>query len=176
MRVHDNFLIILWRSADVGIHFFPVFAAVIGFIESLTALLGLDDGINTVGIGRRQRQPYTPHIHRRQAVFQFAPTLAAIGTFVDGGARAAVYQRPHMTTALIGGGQHNIRVTGVHDHIGASGHLIHAQHFLPAFTAVGGMIQPAVAAVVPQRALGGHPNTVAVAGIDENFGDMLRLF
>src|SRR5262249_53482527 len=49
------------------------------------------------------------------------------------------------------------------------------QHLLPGLAAVGGFVQPAVAAGVPERALGGDVDHVGVARVDDDAADVLRV-
>ena len=50
------------------------------------------------------------------------------------------------------------------------------EHGFPGLAAVGGLVQPPVAARLPERSLSGHVNHVRVPGVDENLGDVLRVF
>src|SRR5262249_6007890 len=66
-------------------------------------------------------------------------------------------------------------VARVHNDVGHAGVLADRQHRLPGLTAVGGLVQPAVAARRPQGPLRRDVDDVGVARVHEDLGDVLRL-
>ncbi len=81
-----------------------------------------------------------------------------------------------MPAALVGRGQQDIGITRVEHHIGDAGVLADGQDSLPGLAAVGGFVQAAIAARPPERTLGRHVDSVRIAGIEDDAGDVLRLF
>jgi hypothetical protein len=61
-------------------------------------------------------------------------------------------------------------VARVHDHVGDAGAHADVEHLLPGAAAVERAVEAAVAAVLPQRALGGDEDTVGVRRVDEEKG------
>ena len=92
---------------------------------------------------------------------------------MDRALRPAVDQREEMTAALIRRGHEHVGVAGIDDHVGHAGVLRDLQHLRPRLPAIGRLVEAAVAARGPQRALGGHVDGVAVFRIDDDAADVL---
>ena len=80
-----------------------------------------------------------------------------------------------MAAALPRGGDGDVRVARIHHDVGDAGAFAHGDERRPALATVGGLVQPAVAAVGPERPLRGDVDDVAVARVDEDAGDVLGL-
>src|SRR5260370_8818332 len=80
-------------QASIFVHANPALARVIGAIEP--AIFGLDQRIDAARIPPRNRNPDAAHNVRRQTVtFEALPCAAAVGRFVQPGARPPAAQTP----------------------------------------------------------------------------------
>src|SRR5207244_9479469 len=61
------------------------------------------------------------------------------------------------------------------DQVGHAGVVADRERLLPILTAVGALVEPAVAAGSPERPLGGHVDDVRVPRVDDDLADMLGL-
>src|SRR5262249_53755864 len=114
-------------------------------------------------------------VHTRKAGGDLRPRLAAVGAAADGGLGAAVDQCEDVPAALVRRGEQHVGVTRVEDDVVDPRVLADVQNAIPALSAGGGLVQPAVAAGPPQRPLGGDVDGVAVARVDDDLADVLRL-
>src|SRR5579872_2379630 len=72
------------------------------------------------------------------------------------------------------GGQQNVGIGGVHDHVGAAGVVVDLDEAgRPGLAAVGGFIEAALTAALPERTGRRHVNHVGIARIDHDAGDVL---
>jgi hypothetical protein len=78
-----------------------------------------------------------------------------------------------VAAALVGRGVQGVGIAGIHPHLVGAGVVIHVQDALPGVTAVGGLVQAAVAAGAPEWALGRDVDHVGVARIDGDAADVL---
>src|SRR6185295_12882056 len=171
--IDEQLLIVLRAVRDVVAALLPT-AAGVGRAEEAAGLAdGLDDGVDGVRLRRREGEADAPHVLLGQAGGELLPGGAAVGGPVDAALGAAVDQGPDVAAPLVGGGVEHVGVARVHHHVGDAGVLADRQHLLPGLAAVGGLVEAAVAARRPQRALGRHVDGVRVAGIDEDLADVL---
>src|SRR2546429_429857 len=71
-------------------------------------------------------------------------------------------------------GEEHFGIAGTHGNHGAAGGKIRAlKNFVPGFATVGGFVNSAIFAVAPELSGNAGENSVAVLGVDENFGDAL---
>ena len=110
----------------------------------------------------------------RQAALDLRPGRAAVGRLPHAAARATAVHAPLRAPALVGGGVEHLVVGGIHHQLGGAGFVVHVQRALPRETAVGGLVDAALAARRPQIAEGRHVHDVEVDGIDQDARDLLR--
>src|SRR5262249_10541204 len=108
-----------------------------------------------------------------QAGLELLPGLAAVGGLVDAALGAAVDERPDVPPALVGGVEQDVRVARGEDDVGHAGGRAGGDDLLPGLAAVGGLVEAAVPAGGPERALGGDVDDVGVARVDEDAADVL---
>src|SRR5262249_15432864 len=77
-------------------------------------------------------------------------------------------------TALVRRGVEHVRIPRVECEIGYARLVRDLEDLLPRLTAVRGLVQAAVAAVVPQRALRRDVDDRGIAGVDDDLADVLR--
>ena len=121
----------------------------------------------------RHGQADAAQVFLGQAFLQPGPGLATVRALVDAAAGAAVHHAPHVAAALVGGGIDHIRMAGIQHHVRDAGVGIDGKHGLPGLAAVGGLVEPPVATLLPERALGGHVDHLAVPGIHQDLGNVL---
>jgi hypothetical protein len=88
-------------------------------------------------------------------------------------ARTAVDQRPHLAEALVGARVEHVGIARIEHHLVDAGVVVHVQDAVPRLAAVGGLVEAAIAARAPQRALGSGVHHVAVARINCDLPDVL---
>src|SRR5262249_12278941 len=101
------------------------------------------------------------------------PVGAAVGGLVQRTFGTAIDQGPDVAAALVGGGDQDVGVARVHDHVGDAGVLADVEDLLPELCAVGGLVEPAGAAGGPEGLLGGDVDDVGVARVDDDLADVL---
>src|SRR3954466_12509512 len=100
--------------------------------------------------------------------------LAAVGGAIYATARAAGAEGPALTTHVPSGREDRRRVLRAEGHAAASGGGIRAAEYLaPRLTAVRGLVDAALVAVVPQMSDCACQDVVAVFGIDDDLRNML---
>ena len=80
-----------------------------------------------------------------------------------------------MPASLPRRGDQHVGIAGIDYHVGDTGALARREHRVPALAAVGGLVQSAVAAIGPERTLRRDVYHIAVARIDHDSRDVLRL-
>ncbi len=80
-----------------------------------------------------------------------------------------------MASTLVGRGIEHFRVAGIHMHFVEACVVRHMEHAAPVLAAVRRLVDAAVAAGTPNRAIGSHPHDVGVAGVHGNHADVLRI-
>ena len=79
-----------------------------------------------------------------------------------------------VTTALVRGGDEDVGIARVDRHVADAGVLADGEHLLPRLSAIGGPVQPTVAAGTPERPLRGDLHHVAVARIEDDLCRCVR--
>ena len=172
--IDDDVGVILGLGVEV-VALLPGGAEVMGAKDAALLVGCLDDGVDQIGIRRGRRQADAAQFDRGQARLEFVPARAAVGRLVECALRTAVDQCPDMPAALVGGGHQHVGIARIEDHVGDAGVVADREHLLPVLTAVGGLVEPAVAAGSPERPLGGHVDDVRVPWVDDDLADMLGL-
>ena len=78
-----------------------------------------------------------------------------------------------MSATLPRGGNENVRIARVHHHVGNTRAFGDGDERGPRFAAIGGLVQPAVTAIGPQRSLRGHVHHIAVTRVNHNARNVL---
>lgn len=175
VRIGDNFLVVLGRATDVARLSGPGFAAIGGAEEAAGVGSGFDDSVEHIGLDGGDGKSDTSFVTGRETARDRSPGLSSVGGLVDIGFRTAIEENPLMATSLVRGGVEGIGITGIHHDIGDPRVIGDVEDFIPCSTTVGGFIEPAIAAAGPERSLARDEDGVAVAGIDEDFGDVFGL-
>ncbi len=171
--VGEDLLVVVAAGPAVA-HALPADAVVLGAVEA-GAFPCLDDGVHHVGVDRRHRQTDAAQLGARQAALGTGPRRATVGGAMHPRSGTAEDEAPLAPGALPRGGDQHVGVARVHDHIGDAGPLVGLQDAGPGLPAVGGLVEPAVAAAVEHRPLGGHVHDVGVARVDQDLGDVLGI-
>ncbi len=174
LRIGDDLVVVLRAARDVGALLLPALAAVGRAEEAALALGRLDHGVDPVGSRRSHRQADAAELDLGQTRGDLAPAPAAVGGLVDRRLRAAVDQGPDVAPALVGGGVDGVGIVRVEGDVRHAGVVRDREHLRPVGAAVGRLVEAAIAARAPERPLGGDPDDVGVARVDQDPADVLR--
>src|SRR5207302_9336329 len=105
---------------------------------------GFEDAIARIWLARGHGEADAAEVAAGQAA-DFLPGFAAVGAAVQGGAGAAVDERPDVPAALVTGGEQDVRLVGVLDDVGDAGVLVDVVIIVPGLAAVDGLVAAAVA-------------------------------
>ena len=171
VRVREDVILIPRPHPErLVVHHRPVIAAVIGPVDRI--LLGFDDHVDALRIGRGHRDTDAPEDSAGQAVsFQVLPVRAAVGGLVHPAADHGVRGAAH----FIHRGKHDLRIVRVGFEIGGAGLVVHVKNILPGLAAVGGVEYAAFFVGTKRVAHGGDVDVVRIGGIDDDRGDVLRI-
>ncbi len=173
-RVHDYVRIVL--ALRIGtVAALPGDAVVGGAIEAAASLAGFDLRVDHARLRGRIRQADAAQFAHGHATCYFIPSFARIDGAPQCALRSAVNQRVVFALSLVGGGQQNIGIARVHDHVGNAGVFADLDETGPVLAAISGFVEAAIAAALPQGSGGRDVNHVAIARVDENFGNVLGL-
>ena len=175
LRVDEDLLVVHGAAGDVVAALLPALAAVRG-AEGPARLVGgrgLDERVEGVGLGGGDREPDAAHLLLGEAARHLLPRLPAVRRLVDARPGAAVDEGEDVAPALVGSGHQGVRVAGVHDDVGHARVLVDGQHGIPGLPAVRRLVEAAVAAGAPERALRGDVDDVRVLRVDEDLADVL---
>ena len=102
------------------------------------------------------------------------PRLPGVDGAPDSGLGAAVDDAEIAALPLVGGGQEDVGIARVHDDVAAAGVIADLDEAArPRLAAVGGLIEAALAAALPERARRGDVDDVGIARVDLDAGDVL---
>ena len=167
----------------------PALAAVVGGPQ--LAALGLaaapvhpvhpGPGLPVAGLDEREDPPRVrlahaerdlPDIGLRQPVsFEAGPSVPAVAGHMEPASRPAAHPAPGAESELPHPGEQDPGVVRVHHQVGGAGLLVHEQHPLPAFPAVGGPVDAALRLRGVGVAERSRIDDVGVRGVDEDPGD-----
>ena len=173
--VDEDLLVVHGAAGDVIAALLPALAAVRG-PEGPARLVrggGLDERVEGVGLGGSEGEADPAHLLLGEPLLDPLPGLAAVGRLVNTRPRAAVDEGEDVAPALVGGGDEGVGVAGVHDDVGHARVLVDREHGRPGLPAVCRLVEAAVAAGSPQRALGRHVDDVRVLRVNEDLADVL---
>ena len=123
--------------ADVlGGHQVPILAAVGRLVQA--GLLGFDEGVDDVRVGRAHRQAHPAELAARQAFVlpEALPTVAAVMGHVQTAALAAGGEEPGLAVEGPHGGKQLVGIARVHDHLGTTGGVVDGEHVVPGLASV----------------------------------------
>ena len=126
------------------------------------------------GIRRRVVEADAAQVARGEPAAHLGPGLAGVGAVPQAALRAAV-DHPEVAPLAAGAwrrtGGRDLRI---HHHVGAAGVLADLDEALrPGLAAVGGLVEAALAAALPQRTGRRHVDHVGIARVDHDAGDVL---
>ena len=170
LRIHKNLLVIITGCGE-AVHLAPAGTAVFTAVHT-GVFSGFHDGIHDIRIGRCDGQGDAAKISSRQAAAELFPGLSAVGTAENCTLRSAGDIGPFMPAALMEGSIHDIRIARIEVYFVAAGVFTHLMHEVPCFSAVGGFVESAFTAFVPQWSVGSRIHHIAVARICSNHTDM----
>ena len=114
----------------------------------------LDGGVDDLGVDGRDGKADFALVISGYAARQLAPCLARIGGFINAGARPAIQQGGHVSKPLVHGGIQYVRVARVKMHlIGPRVRVRALENEVPAFTAVGALVDAPLTTGGPERCL-----------------------
>ena len=164
------------RSADqrpVPRHDAPCAAAIIGTPER-SLLLRLDERVDALRIGGRDRDVDLADGRFRQAVLELLPRRAGVSGHVDRAAGAAALLRPRVQLDLPHAGEQHIRIVRIHRQAGTAGVRIGEERSLPGLAAVG-RLEHAALRLRPRRAAErADIDDVRIRGCDDDAADAAR--
>src|SRR5690349_15172942 len=94
---------VILRLGGEGISLLPCQAAIGTAVDAARSVGGFHDGVERVGIGRRNGKTDAAEITGRETSGDLLPAFAAVCAPVDGRARPAVDDGPDVPAALITG-------------------------------------------------------------------------
>ena len=119
-------------------------------------------------------KPDAAHVARRQALGQLRPRLAGVGRLEDAAFRPAADHLADRPPPLVRRREQDVRVLRVEHDVADARVRADRQDRRPRRAAVGRLVQAALAARRPERALRGDVDDVRVARIDQDLADVLR--
>ena len=132
------------------------------------ALLGLDQGIDAVRVGRREGDRDAPEGAFGHVLRHLLPGCAAVGGAIDARAGAAVHELPRVAPHLPHPGEEDLGVAGGHGELAGSRLVVHVQDLLPARAAVGRAEDPPVGVGRPDVTERRDEDVVRIVGIDHD--------
>ena len=174
-RIHHHLGVILRLLIGV-VPPLPGDAVIHGAVEAAVAV-AFHFRVNHLGVGGRVVQADAAQtdlaLSLRESALHFRPCLAGVNGAPQGAAGAAVNDSEIGALALMRGCQQHIRILGIHHHVGAAGVFVHLDEALrPGLAAVGGLVEAAIAAALPQGALRRHVDHVGIARVHDDAGDV----
>ena len=178
VRVWKDLHVVLRVHADVVAALLPALAAVGGAVEAARVVGGGDQGVDDVGVvgrdGESDAADVVP-VGGGEALRELPPGRAAVLGLVDAALRAARDQEAGVPAPLPRRGVEDVGVPGIQHHVADPGVLGDVEHPLPGGAAVDRLVEAAVSAGPPQRPLRRDEDGVAVARVDHDLADVLRL-
>ena len=174
VRVGVEFVVVHGRARLVARGPAPVLAHVLAAEGAAVVPRRLDDRVDHVRVNRRNRHPDPPLVARRQPAVDRAPGVSAVRGLVDPGARPAVDHRPLVPPPLPRRRVHHVRVARVEVDLVDAGVLVDFEHALPRVAAVGRAVEPALAALGPQRPLRRDEHRARIVGMHRDHADVAR--
>src|SRR6185503_19303952 len=135
--------------------------------------LGADQRVDARRVLRIHAERDPADVVFGQSLRQLRPLLARVGALPDAALGAAADHLPHGAAALIRGCVDDVGVARVEHDVADAGVVADVQHPLPFRAAVGRLVETALAARRPQRALRSDVDDVGVARVDQDLADVL---
>ena len=170
--------------------FHPGLAAVVGAVEPAGRLLplgpldrlrigrgvGLDHGVDDLGIARRDRDADAP-LHRlgKAVALELGPGGAGVGALPERAAGAAALQEVRPAHPLPARGVERAGIRRVHRHVHEPRLVADELDELPGLAAVGGLVEPPLGVGVPDGAQRRDIHGVRVGGVHHDAADRLGL-
>ena len=154
-------------------HLPPGGAGVVASVDP-ALLLVLDPGVDDARVGEIDRDPAPAPRALGQSLGESGPGPSGVGRFPEAAAWAATVHAPGGPAPLIGGRVKNLVVGGIHHQFGAAGVHARIEHPGPGETAVGRLVDAAVAAGLPEIAEGRDVDDIGIDRVDHDPGDLLR--
>ena len=144
--------------------------------RAVANFVGLDDGINNVGIFFVIRNPHPAKRSRGETILQLCPIRATVGGFVNTAAWAPTLCRvvaiEAVPLAFVHCHNERFGIGRMHLHFHTAGFVIDVQNFLPRFAAIGGFVQTAFLIRPPQTAQRTHVDDVRILRMNRNTADL----
>ena len=117
-------------------------------------------------------RPRSPH--GGKAAAGLGPRLAGIDGAPQRALRSAVDHAEVAALALVRGGQQDVGILGIHDHVGAAGVFADFDEALrPCLAAIGGFVEAALAAAFPERPRRRDVDHIRIARVHHDTRDVL---
>src|ERR1039457_719022 len=160
----------------VAVALLPSDSVISRAVEASAALRPFHLRIDDAGIRWRVVHADAAQLARGEAAANLGPRLADVDGAPQRALGPAVNDPEIAALALVRGGQQDVGIARVHDHIGHAGVIAHFDEAgRPGLAAIGGLVEAALAAAFPEWTGGGHVDHVGVAWVDGDAGDMFTL-
>ena len=172
-RVGDQVDVVPGAGAEdaVLVELRPGLAGVVGPVESAT--VGLDHRPDALRVGRRHRDRDLPH-QPGKPLAEARPRFAAVRRLVESRAGSAGAHLPRQALVVPRGEVQHARVGHVHAELAGPRGRIGVEHLPPRRAAVRGLVNAAVGAGPPPRALRGDEHRVLVLRVHDDARNRLR--
>ena len=173
---------ILWIGVNLGIierpvadvlggHEVPILAAVGGLVQA--GLLGFDEGVDDVRVGRAHRQAHPAELTARQALVlpEAVPIVPAVMGHVQAAALTAGGEEPRLAVEGPHGREQLVGIARVHDHLGTTRGVVDGEHVVPSLASVPRAEHAALGVRTPGRAHRGHEDRLRVGRMDPDAVD-----
>ncbi len=172
LGIADELLVVV-AARSVGAPPLPGGPAVRAAVEAAAVLLGFDDGVEEVRDDGRDGQADAAEVAAGQARDHLLPGLPGVRGLVDGRAGPAADLGEDVAAALMGRGVEDVGIARVEVDLADAGVLVDGEHGRPGLAAVGRLVEAAVAARAPQRAVGRDVDGVRRPRVDGDHADVL---
>ena len=176
VRRGEDLLVVMGSGApgEVVAALLPGAAAVERTPEAALALPLLDGRVDGARVEVADREADLAHVLGRQPAGELHPGLPPVRRLEDARLRTAVHEGRDGAVLLVQRGVEHVRVARVRDHLVRARVRPGCQDLPPGRAAVGGLVDAALAARRPERALGRDPERVTVLGVHDDAPDVLR--
>src|SRR5262250_1778666 len=163
-------------EALVVVDLSPTVAAILGAIQA-ARVLGLDQGVDAVGVATGDGNANAPDQRTRQTIaFEVLPGRSAVDGLIEPATRATTLEAPGSTLHLIQGREQQVGIMWIHNQVDRAGVVILEQDFFPRFPAIDATKNAALGIRAISVAQSRDKDNVCVARMNHDASDMLGVF
>ena len=144
-------------------------------VEAALVVVRLHGGVHDFGVRRGDRESDLSHVAARESDRDPAPALPAIGGLVDARVGSAGEVPPDLPATLVRRRVDHVRIAGREFDVGDARVLVDLQHEPPGVAAVGDLYTPHRRPEPRAEPPAGHQDDIAVARVDKDLPDVLRV-